>query len=483
MARSDGKINLTLVAGIGCSLLFFILLAIRIGLFQENRPEPLPITKKTPASYTWHEIYQELEKIGYSHRRLIPRNGGYRLSETTFMRINTMGLVQDINLLITGILAKDMSLLEFMFELKSSRFNFKASGKVAQNEIQLRINDEPSTLPVKTPLYLTAGIFDAVSAVEIKIGETRAFNIFDPASLSQRPIQVTFIGMDKVKIMGREINARKLETSFMGAKHTAWVTLTGEVVQETGPLGITLRKSNAANAMANISGHSRDLTRLVAVDAGVTLEKTGQIKKIVYKLDGIPAMPDLDGGRQSLEGNILTVSLEKPNGANNSPVEVPARYLEPSFFIQSDHPDILSLADTLVKTDTPGRDRVINIKNWIYTKIEKRPVLSVPNALDTLKNKMGDCNEHAVLFAALARAAGVPARIETGLVYLKGRFYYHAWNSVFLDQWVTVDALMDQFPSDVTHIRFTRGGPEKQLDLMGVIGKVNLEIVEIETIK
>ena len=71
MARSDGKINLTIVAGICCSILFFGLLAIRLGLFQENRPVPLPITKKAPASYTWHEIYQETDKIGYSHRRVI----------------------------------------------------------------------------------------------------------------------------------------------------------------------------------------------------------------------------------------------------------------------------------------------------------------------------------------------------------------------------------------------------------------------------
>ncbi len=479
MARSDGKINLIIVAGICCSILFFGLLATRLGLFQENRPRPLPITKKTAASHTWHEIYQEKDKIGYSHRRVTPRNDGYRLSETTFMRINTMGLVQDINLMTTGIMAQDMSLSEFTFELKSSRFNFKASGKVAQNEIHLVINGEPSALPVKTPLYLTAGIFDAVSAVDIKIGETRTFNIFDPASMSQRPIRVTFTGMDTLKIMDQEINARRLETDFMGAKHTAWVTLTGEIVQETGPLGITLRKSDAANALANISGHTRDLTRLVAVDPGVSLEDTKNIIKIVYKIEGIPVMPGLDGDRQSLTGNTLTVALEGPPSPNLSPDSETAPYLKPSLFVQSDHPDILDLAGTLVSKTMASRDKVVRIKDWLFAEIEKRPVLSVPNALETLKNKMGDCNEHAVLFAALARAAGVPARIEAGLVYLNGRFYYHAWNSVFLDRWVTVDALMNQFPTDVTHIRFTRGGPENQLDLMGVIGNIKLEILEI----
>ena len=64
----------------------------------------------------------------------------------------------------------------------------------------------------------------------------------------------------------------------------------------------------------------------------------------------------------------------------------------------------------------------------MYQNIQKRPVLSVPNALETLRNRVGDCNEHAVLLAALARAAGIPAQVEAGLVYQKGRFYYHAWN-------------------------------------------------------
>jgi len=244
MGHSYGKVSLAIAAGICCSVIFFALLTIRLGLFQENKPVPLPITKKTPASYTWHEIFMETEKIGYSHRRMIPFKNGYRISETTFMRINTMGMVQDINVVTTGLLAKDLSLSEFTFELKSSRFNFRAAGKVDLDKIHLLINDRPSIIPVKTPIYLTSGIFDAVSAADIKIGETRSFNIFDPSSMSQRPIQVTFSGMEKMEIMGKEINTRRLETDFMGARHTAWVTLNGEVVQETGPLGITLKKSD-----------------------------------------------------------------------------------------------------------------------------------------------------------------------------------------------------------------------------------------------
>jgi transglutaminase-like putative cysteine protease len=102
----------------------------------------------------------------------------------------------------------------------------------------------------------------------------------------------------------------------------------------------------------------------------------------------------------------------------------------------------------------------------------------VPNALETLTRLVGDCNEHAVLLAALARAAGIPAQVEAGLVYQKEKFYYHAWNVLYVGAWVTADAVMGQMPADVTHIRFVRGEAEQQIDLIGIIGNVKLKIVD-----
>jgi transglutaminase-like putative cysteine protease len=93
---------------------------------------------------------------------------------------------------------------------------------------------------------------------------------------------------------------------------------------------------------------------------------------------------------------------------------------------------------------------------------------------------MGDCNEHAMLLAAMARAAKIPARVEAGLVYLKGRFYYHAWNLVYLGRWVSVDALFGQLPADVTHVRLVTGSQQQQLDLIGLIGKIKIDVVDYD---
>ena len=98
--------------------------------------------------------------------------------------------------------------------------------------------------------------------------------------------------------------------------------------------------------------------------------------------------------------------------------------------------------------------------------------------LEALDTKRGDCNEHAVLFTALARAAGLPSRVAAGVVYLDNAFYYHAWSEVWLGEWVAVDPAFRQFPADATHLKFIQGGPEEHLALLKVIGQVGMEVVE-----
>jgi hypothetical protein len=151
------------------------------------------------------------------------------------------------------------------------------------------------------------------------------------------------------------------------------------------------------------------------------------------------------------------------------------KYLEPAPFIQSDHPEIQAKVKEIISPDDPVMVKAGKLVAWVYQNLQKRPVLSVPNALEILRHRVGDCNEHAVLLAALARAAGIPAQVEAGVVYQRGKFYYHAWNVLFFGDWVTADATMGQFPTDVTHIRLVRG-MERQIDLMGVIGRMKIDI-------
>ncbi|NJL58771.1 MAG: transglutaminase domain-containing protein [Desulfobacteraceae bacterium] len=223
---------------------------------------------------------------------------------------------------------------------------------------------------------------------------------------------------------------------------------------------------------------SEDMTKFASVPLERPIRDLARLKKIVFEVSGIDLenIPQTD--RQSLKSNLLSINQESPADLPEHPnLSEMKDFLVPTLFIQSDNPEILELVHHILTSEkTTQTDKVRKISDWIYRSIEKRPVLSLPDALSTLKNRMGDCNEHAALFAAMSRAAGIPCRIEAGLAYLNGSFYYHAWNSVYLGKWITVDSVFNQFPADVGHIALADG--ENTLDLVGVIGKIGLKLVE-----
>jgi len=183
-----------------------------------------------------------------------------------------------------------------------------------------------------------------------------------------------------------------------------------------------------------------------------------------------------------LAGNVVTV-VRQDIGRHSSyalPFEREGfeAWLAPSLLIQSDHPEIADLVTSIKGGNRSALRLARRLHDWVYKNIEKRPTMGMPSALDVLASRQGDCNEHAVLMAALCRAAGIPARVAAGIVYMRGRFYYHAWNELYLNEWVPVDATLGQFPADVTHVKFVQGDMEDQLMVLNLIGRLKIEVVD-----
>jgi hypothetical protein len=282
--------------------------------------------------------------------------------------------------------------------------------------------------------------------------------------------------------MGKRILTKKYCADFMGAKNCAWMSKEGDVLKETGILGLSMEKVSAQRAREGISDQvSIDFTQIASIPSNVEITEPEKLSKIKIKIFGISQTLFLNGDRQSFHNDILTITKEHLSASStlnhNLPKEITA-FLKPAPFIQSDHPQIKTQVEKIIKQGDTSEQKARRIVNWVYHNIEKKPVLSVPNALEVLKIKSGDCNEHSMLTVALMRAAGIPAQIEAGLVYLHGRFYWHAWNVIYLGKWITGDAVFNQIPTDVTHIRLVRGDSVEQLNLMGVMDKIKLEVLE-----
>jgi transglutaminase-like putative cysteine protease len=272
---------------------------------------------------------------------------------------------------------------------------------------------------------------------------------------------------------------------YKGATQLAWIDEAGEILKEQGMLGITREKTTREDAMRGVSVQpSRDLTRIASIPSNISIPNPQVLTRLRAEINGVKDKEVyIHGGRQNYQAPVLTIEKENIQGLKH-PVNTDkllyeqTMFLNPSPFIQSEHPAIKKLADDITSHAGNSLEKAHKIVSWMQTHIKKRPVISLPDALATLENRVGDCNEHAVLFAAIARAGGIPTKIEAGVVYLKDRFYYHAWNAVYIGDWITLDALFDQIPADVTHIRLTSGEQKDQMNILGLIGTIKIHILD-----
>ena len=486
------RLKLNWMIGASFALIFAFLFTLRLGIFQKREAdirEGRPFHAQTQMDReTWMNIFQQGQKIGYAHRQFYKTETGYKILESVFMQVNTMGMVQDIRYKTEGNFHHNLALSHFDFDLQSSLFRFKAWGVVKGGSLTLITSTSGSEqkidIPLERDIHLPIGLLETLNAENLRLGDTRTFQVFDPTTAAQRPVKVVMLAEETIPIMGRQENAKKVSVDFMGVSQFAWIGKDGTVLKEEGSLGIKLEQVTKEEALQKVALlPNMDLAEIASIPVNKVLQDVDRLIELKLRLDGIEKKDFfLNGGRQSLKGRVLTIRRESI--ANLSPQKMGERfpeeikpYLESSLFIQSDHPEIQAKAKEIVSPEDLAVVKAHKLIAWVNKKIQKRPVVSIPNALETLRNQVGDCNEHAVLYASLARAAGIPAQVEAGLVYQNGRFYYHSWNVIYLGTWITADSVKGQLPADVTHIRFARG-TERQIDLIRMIGKVQIEILE-----
>ncbi|PKN69482.1 MAG: hypothetical protein CVU52_09515, partial [Deltaproteobacteria bacterium HGW-Deltaproteobacteria-10] len=431
------------VWGILITITFFTLLAINLEFFR-TKQEPLSIVQPAAAnrpSDAWMNIYQNKKKIGVVHRTFIARDKGYQFGENISMQINTLGVIQALNISTSGDLNPDMTVSSFNFDLSSSLFRFNANGFVVKNKLVLFTGlpgaQQKSEIPLKEIPHISGSIYDAAFRSNLAKGATRNFSIFDPSTLALRSIKVTRNADEIISVMGKRILTQKYCADFMGAQNCSWLDKDGETLKETGILGLSLEKVSPEKAQEGIATNGNiDFTQIASIPSNVHIKTPEILNRLKIKISGTGGLSfHLNGGRQNYIKDILTINLEQPflstgKALPDLPPEI-AVFLKATPLVQANHPQMQAQVDKIIQTNDSPEQKVSKIVNWVYRHVEKKPVLSVPNALEVLQNKVGDCNEHAVLIAALLRTAGIPAQIETGLVYISGRFYYHAWNIAY----------------------------------------------------
>ncbi len=145
-------------------------------------------------------------------------------------------------------------------------------------------------------------------------------------------------------------------------------------------------------------------------------------------------------GRGAVKGEGATVTI-RPGGQAVDRAEPTDAHRASTFLV--DHAD--PAVATLKQASKPSLEA---LRAFVHAHIQKKGMARGYDAASvTARRREGDCTEHAVLLAALARAHGLPSRVIHGIVIASSKghvgAYGHAWTEVFADgRWQLLDATL-----------------------------------------
>ncbi len=438
----------------------------------------------------WMGIYAQGQKIGHANTRLHRSNNGWVLEESAFLRLSLLGIPRELKSTTVVEATEGFVLKSFLARVESGPTRFEAEGKMLDSQLSVQIRSAGRVREISIPMKESPFVPQTIRYMlalqgQLKKGQRYRFPMVDPLTLTMEPMEIVVEAQERVRWGERDVDALRLGYNWAGLHSRAWVNPEGEVLREEGFGGLSMLRESKEQALGQgwAVGKGVDLFRAMSVPTERHLEEPRRASYLKVRLSGADLSEFAMGGtrqrRSRYEVEVFKEDVEKARSYElpHPSTEHLAAFLDPTAFIQSDDPAIRDTSRKILGAETDAIKAVELILAWVHENLEKLPTLSVPNAVEVLKTRQGDCNEHAVLFAALARAAGIPTKICAGILYMEGRFYYHAWNEVFLGQWFSLDSLLGQFPADATHIKFVEGELESQAKLVSLMGNLKVEIL------
>jgi len=446
-----------------------------------------PIFLKNFPHQSFHQLKSGKQIVGKSDFQW-KVEGPQRISfvEKSSMKLTLFQKTQEISTHVETVTNENLEIQKFVFSMKTSEATIEVSGERIGSNLRLKVTQAGSTqtkeLPIQEPLLLSPTIRPFLLMKGLpKSKETYSGFLLEPSALTTIPLTMS---VELASPKKYAVDVRYLSQSLKSEMEPS-----GALIKEVSDLaGMPIEASPVSAAEYKqlvLTAPKEDLVEVARVGFP-PISNSKDLRSFSVKISGVDLKPfELNRNRQKLDRDILTVKVESlPSQTLPVQALIGQKQYEP--YLQGDSsiavfdPLIQKKAKEIVGNESDLWKRAKLIFDFVNTKVEKVPTVSVPNALEVLKTMKGDCNEHSVLYTALARAAGVPTRMVVGLVYgermAKGSgFYYHAWVEVFTGKdWIAIDPTWNQIPADATHLAFVEGGLEQQVQVTSLMGKIQL---------
>ncbi len=410
----------------------------------------------------WLKIERQGVGFGYNHITVRPIEDGFLCYDfNQHLKMDVAGFnPQDLETVGTLIVDGNLMPISLMLQTQSPAKNEKISGKVVNGQLVVTIqNDSLEMRQIELPFRET--YFDVVLAdlIIARRQEPR----WAVKLLNSKEFKI-----DEFTIVINDTSANEI-TAAIGDEMTCRIDSSGRLQQLEFPsLKIREFLTDAANA--------QNITYLKTADGLTGSVKSQQSFPNIYRVTraqlqlkwrGVPFNEfNFIDNRQKLVKTtvandefeaVLEITRAKPI---TKKIRLPFEdewlnaFLGEDNYIQPDNYDIRQMAATIQGSDMDAVVVVQNILKWISQNITTDFYAETLTGAQVLKKRRGKCSEYAILFASLARAAGIPNKIVLGEANNGNEWIGHMWNEVWLGEWIAVDATAGFFISGPTHVKF-----------------------------
>ncbi len=455
------------------------------------------------AGKQWYGLYLGGEKAGYASNELvIEEDGDIVFTEDARFAISMAGMRQDMRVFSQRTYNEEGELrrIESQITDMSGTNTFEAVVEDEVMTLQSTVGGEVQVEELPAP---SESLGDALKHHRLVTGEARVgdqitFSLFEPMQAQEIDGVSRITGVEERVLHGVETKVYQVETSLdmsttdtpLSMESVAYITEDGKTLEDQMSL-ITMRLE--PEELARDVDYTNDVIVSNAAMVDAPIENPRTRERLTLHIDGPLREEHLyNDARQSIEEIEDGRFLFEARRANEDSIEPPslpienedvARWLEATRFVQSDNERIIEQAEAIVGDETDALKAVEQITQWVYENMRTSFSAQLSNALDVLDSMEGDCTEYTVLFVALCRASGIPAREVGGLIYVdtpEPGFYFHQWAKVWLGEWIDVDPTFGQVFADATHIKLSEGDIFEQTMLLPVIGQIEIELAENE---
>ena len=338
-------------------------------------------------------------------------------------------------------------------------------------------------------------------------GTSYEVDVFSPTMLSAMKAKVRVGPLVEVDLLGRVVSLTEvkatLETPMGSLEGVDYYDEEFNSLKSVVPVaGMEIELVACDKSFALSENEVVDFLEKLILESPVALKDIGSKKSATYYLlpkgeKEIEILSDDNQRAEKGEGGRVILTVEPVKVAKGSAFpykgdEAAAiESLKPSRYVQSDDERIAALAKEAVGDSKDAAEAVKRIESFVNKYIdEKNLSVGYASAVEVAASKEGDCSEHAVLTAALCQAAGIPARVATGVVYVDefigfsgGIFAGHAWAQAYIGgKWIGLDATGAPRGFGPGHITLSvgKGNPESFFGLLSSLGYFTIEKVVVE---